>query len=247
MRLSGVHRDPKLEPLLHELAERHPADARSHAPAARVVKSGTPLVLADIDEEFLHANAVDQRHAELIRRVGTRSAVVVPLIVRDTTLGALTLSSSSPGRFRPADVELAVELGRRAALAIDNARLLRETRRAVQLRDDFLSVASHELRTPMTSLMLTVQYMLQSRAAGGICPEALGRNLDRIRHSAERLQRLGDQLLDVTRIERGRLDIEPVKLELGALVRQVVEDLKFELKRAGCPVELELGEPAWGS
>ena len=114
-------------------------------------------------------------------------------------------------------------------------------------RDDFLSVASHELRTPMTSLMLTVQYMLQSRPAGGtLTAESLGRNLDRIRHSAERLQRLSDQLLDVTRIERGRLDIEPVKLELGALVRQVVEDLRFELKRAGCSVELDIGEPAWG-
>ena len=133
VRLSGVHRDPKLEPLLHELAEQYPADAHSQAPAATVLKSGKPLVVANIDDEFLHANAVDQRHAELIRRIGTRSAVVVPLIARDTTLGALTLSSSSPERFRPADVELAVELGRRAALAIDNARLLRETRRAVQL------------------------------------------------------------------------------------------------------------------
>jgi signal transduction histidine kinase len=100
----------------------------------------------------------------------------------------------------------------------------------------------------MTSLMLTVQYMLQSRPPGGtLPPESLGKNLERIRHSAERLQRLSDQLLDVTRIERGRLDIDPVTLELGGLVQQVVEDLKFELHRAGCAVEIDVSEPAWGS
>ena len=76
-----------------------PRRSRSPAPASTVLKSGEPLLLANIDDEFLRGDAVDERHAELIRRLGTRSAVVVPLVARDTTLGALTLSSASPGRF----------------------------------------------------------------------------------------------------------------------------------------------------
>ena len=99
----------------------------------------------------MRARAVDEHHAELIARLGTRSVIVVPLVARDTTLGALSLASASPGRFGTADLEVAAEIGHRAALAIDNARLLRETQRAVRLRDDFLSVASHELRTPISS------------------------------------------------------------------------------------------------
>ena len=171
----------------------------------------------------------------------------MPLIARDTRLGALTLVSASPGHFGPADVDLAIEIGRRAALAVDNARLLRKTQQAVRLRDDFLSVASHELRTPMTTLMLGVERLLRAGAAGKqSSPESLDNILKRVGHSAERLKRLTEELLDVTRIESGRLDLNAVNVELGALVRQVVEDLKFELTAAGCPVRVDADDAVAG-
>ena len=125
VRLAGAHREPDKEPLLRELAEHYPAGAGSHAPAATVLESGKPLLLADVSDENQRGYVVDDHHGELIERLGTRSTIVVPLVARDTTLGALTLASATPGRFGPADLELATEIGRRAALAVDNARLLR--------------------------------------------------------------------------------------------------------------------------
>jgi predicted ATPase/signal transduction histidine kinase/tRNA A-37 threonylcarbamoyl transferase component Bud32 len=240
VRLAGAHRDPDKERLLREVAERYPAGAGSPAPATTVLESGVPRLLSDIDGEEVRAYAVDEHHAELIKRLGTRSAIVVPLIARDTPLGALTLAAALPRWFGPADLELASEIGRRAALAIDNARLLRETQAAVRLRDDFLSVASHELRTPVTSLMITVGRLFQARAAGKQpSPESLYTDLDRVKRNAERLRRLTDELLDVTRSEHGRLDIAPVPMDLAALACQVVENLRFELAAAGCSTRVE--------
>jgi len=247
VRLAGAHRDPGKEPLLRELAERYPAGGASPAPATAVLASGKPLLLENIGDDVRKAHIVDEHHGELIRRIGTGSAVVVPLIARDSTLGALTLASATPGWFGPADVELATEIGRRAAMTIDNARLLRETQQAVRLRDDFLSVASHELRTPITSLMITVGRLLRAGAAGKpLSPESQTGSLNRVMHSAERLQRLTDELLDVTRIQRGRLDLKPVSVDLGTLVRQVVDDLHFELLTARCSVLVDADQPATG-
>jgi predicted ATPase/signal transduction histidine kinase/tRNA A-37 threonylcarbamoyl transferase component Bud32 len=239
VRLAGAHRNPEKEADLRELAERYPADARSGAPAAAVLASGPPLLFAAIDAAFVRARAVDDRHADLVWGLGTRSLIVAPLVARDARLGALTLASATPGRFGPADVEVAAEIGRRAALAVDNARLLRETQRAVRLRDDFLSVASHELRTPLTSLMITLGRLRSRMADQQLPPEMLYGGLDRVNRSAGRLRRLTDELLDVTRIEQGRLDIRPTTVDLAALTRQVVDDLKFELVSAGCQTRID--------
>ena len=139
----------------------------------------------------------------------------MPLVARDTVLGALTLASASPRRFAAADVDVATEIGRRAALAIDNARLVRETQKAVRLRMIFLSVASHELRTPITSRTPTVERLLRSGAAGKpLSAESLYSSIKRVQHSAERLRRLTDELLDVSRLEQGRLELRPATVEL---------------------------------
>jgi signal transduction histidine kinase len=249
VRLAGAHRNQRREPLLRELAEHYPAGASSPAPASSVLASGAPLVFDDIHDDDVRAYSVDQHHAELIKRLGTRSAIVVPLVARDTCLGALTLASASPRRFEPADVEVAAEIGRRAALAIDNARLLRATQAAVQLRDDFLSVASHELRTPVTSLMMTVGRLLRARTAQTpLSQESLDGGLERMNRSTERLRRLTDELLDVTRIEQGRLDLRLASVDLGTVARQVVDDLRFELAAAACETKIDIaGAPVAGS
>jgi predicted ATPase/signal transduction histidine kinase/tRNA A-37 threonylcarbamoyl transferase component Bud32 len=248
VRLAGAHRNPNMEPLLRELAERYPAGGVSPAPASKVLTTGAPALVADMSGETLRAHVVDDHHAELVTRLGTGSVIVVPLVARETVIGALSLVSASPGRFGPADVEVAAEIGRRAALAIDNARLMRETQRAVRLRDDFLSVASHELRTPVTSLMITVGRLLRWGTADRPLPPASQQaGLERVKRNTERLRRLTDELLDVTRIEHGRLDLRPMPVDLGALARQVVDDLRFELASAGCATRIDGDEQVVGT
>ena len=171
----------------------------------------------------------------------------MPLVAREALFGALSLGSATPNRFDAADVELVIEIGRRTALAVDNARLLVETQRAVRLRDQFLSTASHELRTPITSLKLTSNRWFTGRRLAAADAAAQSRRLQRVLHSTKRLERLVNELLDVTRIEQGQAILSPAEMDLGALVRDVVEHFELDLARAGCRLSVDCPCPGAGT
>jgi signal transduction histidine kinase len=188
-----------------------------------------------LTDDEIRAKTFDEHHAELLQRLGTRSALFVPLRARDALLGALTLASAMPDRFSRADVDLAVELGRRMAMAIDNARLLEETRRALHLREEFLRVASHELRTPLASLRLSTESLLRAGELNrAVSPETLDRSLRRVLGNTARLEQLTSELLDVTRIEQGRLELERGEVELDALARETVDRLQLAAVSIEC-------------
>jgi signal transduction histidine kinase len=203
-----------------------------------VLRRGEPLLLADLPDDDIRRMCVDEEHFELIRALGTRSALVVPLIARGQTLAALTMASASPGRrYGPADLELARELSHRAALAIDNARLYRDAQRAIRLRDDFLSVASHELNTPLTSLMLSLQGLLRVPAERRLEPATVGPLFQLMARQGERLTRLVSELLDVSRIQADLLSFQFREgADLVEVVQNVVARTRPDLERAACPV-----------
>jgi signal transduction histidine kinase len=200
-----------------------------------------------LTEAQLRARCVDEHHAELVRQLGARSAVVVPLHVRNAAVGALSLVSATPDRFRRADTELALELGRRLTLAIDNARLLDKTRRALHQREEFLRIASHELRTPLASLRLTTEGLLRAaERRRAVPPEIFDRNLRRMLGNTTRLEQLTSALLDVIRIEQGRLALNLTDVALDEIVRHAVAQLEPALSAAGTPVALQCAAPVLG-
>lgn len=120
---------------------------------------------------------------------------------------------------------------------------------AVGLRDEFLSVASHELRTPLASLHLGVQSLLHMmRLPSGQAPDpaVLQRTLEVAGRQTERLSRLVNDLLDVSRLQAGRLVLEREELDLVALAREVLEHSEPQLSAADCPVAYSAGEPVVG-
>jgi signal transduction histidine kinase len=160
------------------------------------------------------------------------SAITVPLITRAGTAGSVTwLSSIARPAFGPRDLSLAQDLARRCALAIDNARLYREARSAISIRDEFLSVAAHELKTPMTSLRGYAQLLgREFEKSDAPNPERARRAAVTIQVQSDKLARLVAQLLDVSRIQSGKLVIERKTADLAALVREVVEASRNQLK-----------------
>ena len=247
-RVGGAHADPAKEPLLGELLRRYPPRWDSPHPATAVLRTGAPLLLPDRSDEDLRDSTDDEGHARLVRELGTRTTIVVALVARGQTLGAITLSSAAPGRrYGPADLELAQELAKRAAIAVDNARLYREAQDAIHLREEFLSVASHELYTPITSLMLSLEAMRPSRGrVRALDAVAMNRLLDLVSRQGRRLVRLVGDLLDVSRIETGRLALDLTEVELGSVVRDTIERLEPDLSRAGCSIELRASAPVTG-
>jgi signal transduction histidine kinase len=156
----------------------------------------------------------------------------VPLVTHAGVTGALTwVASKKRQGFEATDLDLAQHIARRCALAIDNSRLYREARAAVSIRDEFLSVAAHELKTPMTSLRGYAQLLAREFERGG------PNNADRARRAAwtiqvqsDKLARLVAQLLDVSRLQSGKLSIERKPSDLSELLREVVETARGQLK-----------------
>jgi signal transduction histidine kinase/integral membrane sensor domain MASE1 len=130
-RLGRAHRDPSKLKLLDELAERYSPGSRSPQLAAQVLRTGEPLLLPHTSDEVIRTYSADDENARLIRELGTHTAMAVPLAVRGKVIGVLSLASAAPGvQYGPTDIVFVNELGRRAAIAIENARLYADVQRA---------------------------------------------------------------------------------------------------------------------
>ncbi len=132
--LAVAHADQAKTAWAENLARRYPPapDAPRGVPA--VVRSGEPEFVPEVTDDMLAAGARDLAHLAVLRGLGLRSAMTVPLAARGRTLGAITFAAAESGRhYTPADLDLAIDLGRRAGLAVDNARLFRESQEALRL------------------------------------------------------------------------------------------------------------------
>jgi signal transduction histidine kinase len=127
-RVAAVHADPAKDEAARELARRFPPDRRGHHPVSRALRSGRPELAADVSAAALESIAPDPAHRELAHAMAYTSYLVVPLIARERTLGAISLVSAGSGRrYTPEDLPLAEDIAQRAAIAIDNARLYRQS------------------------------------------------------------------------------------------------------------------------
>lgn len=176
-------------------------------PQARVLRTGEPLLLTETTESTPGAGAV----------------MVVPLVCGGRTLGALTFVATESGRrYSAADLAVAEEVARRAAMAIENARLYAKAQRAIRTRDDFLAVVSHDLRNPLSSIVAAAALLMQTLSADGIQAQQRKR-AEIITRAAQRMLRIIGDLLDVAAIEAGRLSMTTERHAAGALLRDAVE------------------------
>jgi signal transduction histidine kinase len=157
-----------------------------------------------------------------VRAIKVRSAMLVPLVAREQTIGVIAFFTSSSRPYGTEDLRLAQELATRAALAIDNARLYREAREALQARDDVLAVVSHDLGNPLSAIRIGTSLLLRAvpeeeRGKGGWA------HLEGIRHSTEQMERLVNDLLEIKRIEAGHLALRSGLFSAATLVHETVE------------------------
>ena len=212
--LAVAHADPDKVRWAYELNKRYPPDPTAPTGVYNVLRTGTPELYTEIPQEMVEAGARDEEHLRIIRELGIKSAIVVPLIAHGRTLGALTLVASESGRrYVQADLEFAMELARRAALAVDNARLHRaesEARRAAEAanlaKTQFLAVMSHELRTPLNAIAGYAELMRMG-IRGPVTPEQQA-DLDRIKRSQRNLLSLINDVLNYAKLEAGHIDFD---------------------------------------
>ena len=237
--VASAHVDARKEAILHFVGERYRFVADNpHSPMARALHAGEPVLLPQVSRADGEAVTSDPALLDAFDRLAPRSLLVLPLSARGQRLGVMLLSmAADSGRgYGEEDVVLGRELAYRAALAIDNARLYTQAETANRAKDQFLAVLSHELRTPITPVLMTALRLGQDPDL----PERLRDEVERIRRNAELQAKLIDDLLDLTRVTQGKVQLHFEAVDVHALVHQAVQVFcasNIQRKRLRCSVE----------
>ena len=239
-----AHADNDIRDRIVALRRRIPLRIDDPGVAAVVARTGEASLFESIPEPLIVGGAQDAEHLDLMREMRIRSLVAVPVAARGQIFGTMTLASREDRHYGDADLEMVSQLGLRTGMAIDNARLYRQAVQAVNIRDEFLSIAGHELRTPLTPILLESQIL--SRLAQVPDIDKVRLRADKLWRNAERMGKLIDELLDVSRISDGRLRLFLQECDLRDVVEDVIGRTADEAARADTEIRLELGDPAPG-
>ena len=258
-RLAARHVDPERQALLERLPQRYPQARRQNGGAFHAALSGSAVFLPRVSEGDLGAAAHDSEHLVLLRELHSASCIIAPLRVEGRVLGVLVLATALPEEPQTAlrlldqrDFELALALADRVALAIHHASLYREAmdarrdaERASRTKDEFLAMLGHELRNPLAPIATALQLM-KLRA-----PHVLERERAVLERQVKHLVTLVSDLLDVSRIARGKLELQCEAVDLAdvlgtalELAGPLIEQRRHELQ-VDVPRELYVyGDPA---
>jgi PAS domain S-box-containing protein len=231
------HVDPSLHDAVRLLKTYNPPLDLGYGPPA-VIRTGKSEVVNELPPEELAKRGNDEAYRDVIRRFGTQSYMVVPLIARSGTIGAVTVSSSRQNRYDTADLELAQLFARRVALAIENAQFHTAAIEANRAKDEFLATVSHELRTPMTATLGWVRML----TIGSLDEETMQLAMDSIDRSTRAQARLIEDILDVSSIISGKFRLEIAPVDLHAVITNAIETLRpaATAKQISIDVDLDL-------
>jgi PAS domain S-box len=214
-----AHIDPQKAAEIERSRIEHPIDYTGDHPVARVIRSRTPLVLNGSDEEAREALS---QSSDIF--VDPPSAgIVYPLLARDQLLGVIGFYREK-STYDDNDVFLTGEIARRAAIALDNARLHDQVRTGIRARDDMIGIVSHDLRNPVNAVKMLTGVML-SRDRVDHLSEDMIEYATIIRQAAEQMDALIRDLLDVTRVEAGRLSVDPHPVDTEELLSDALRTL----------------------
>lgn len=234
-----AHSDPQKVALLWQIDRRAPVDPQARHGVAKVLRAGKSKVYANIPDSVLSTVAPDAELLEMLREEGSLSAMCVPLIARGRTLGAISLLCGDGGRgFGAADLAVVEDLARDAAVAIDNARLYGEAQEANRMKDEFLRTLSHELRTPMNSILGWAQMLRQRQLSS----EKMAVGLETIERNSRLLTQTIEDLLEVSRIVSGNVCLRRRPVDLVRAIESAAAAVRADAEGKGIELAIVIGE-----
>ena len=246
-RLAVAHADPERESVARALQENYPADLERDGALLRVVRTGAkPPLVPEIGDADLATAARDAKHLELLRTMAPRSIVIVPLRGAGV-VGVMTFAFAESGRhYSSDDVELALGLADRAALAVDNARLFAAVQTALHTRDEFLGAAAHDLKNPLAAIKVQAQLLHRQASRGETMQSTDARTrAQRIDQTASRAAAQVDELLDIARLQLGPLELDRGTVDLARLAREAVAEVQAATEQHALHIDV-FDEPLVG-
>lgn len=217
LRLARVaHADPEKAGLTREIEARA---LDSDQPCFGRLAEGTSTLLAEVSASDLVSMAAGEAHLALLRALDPRSMLAVPLRAQGDLRGTLCLAACGQGRpYDAADLRFAEVIAARVAQALHNAWQLHAAERAVRMRDEVLGVVAHDLRNPLNIITMAANTLAQR-----LDDAPSQKSIARVLRSAQRANRLIQDLLDISAIEAGRFSVEKRPVEMADVVLAAIE------------------------
>ncbi len=229
-RVAVAHADPARVELAHDLHRRYPPDPTAPIGVWNVLRSGKPELLPDIPDALLVESVKDQEMLRLLRELGLKSYMGVPLTLRGKPFGVLTFVAAESGRrFGSDDLRVAEDLAHRASIAIENARLYAELKDADRQKNEWIAMLAHELRNPLAPIRNALHVMKMPGAKSEAVEHARQVSERQVQH----MVRLVDDLLDVSRIMRGKIELRKEVVDLASVVARGVETAQPKIDAQG--------------
>lgn len=231
------HVNPELTAPACELHKKYLSEGDHTVGSMKVFRTGVPEVHDNLPDSYLEKfDEVDS-----LAKFSAKSLMIVPMAAKNKVVGTIIFASQSPKAYRDHYVEFALELGRRIALAYENSRLYALSQQAIEIRNDFLSIASHELNTPITSLKLQLQMTkkaLELADEGALPVERFRKSVDASCKQVDRLINLVQVLLDVSRIQSGKLNFRFQDLSLKDMFTELMDRFREIIDSSGCTLKV---------
>jgi PAS domain S-box-containing protein len=242
-RVAVQARQPERAEAALEMLRRYPIDLDADHGAGRVLRTGEPELLPVVADFVGRAGTTVRTRAAILDRLGLRSFMAVPMWSRGRLVGTLDFGITGTGRtFTAEDLAVAMELGRRCALAIENARLHQRARDAVRAREHMLAVVSHDLRNPLGAIRMAARSAAKCGEEDGA--PRVRRAAATIARSCDRMQRLIDDLVDLARVDAGHLSIARADCAARPLALDAIDAVALLAAEAGVRLECDVGADA---
>lgn len=220
------HSDPNKVKWAWELQKRFPPDENVKQGPYEVIRTGKPELIRNITEEMLEETVKNPEQIEIIKSLGMKSFTCVPIVSRGQTVGTITLviSDESKRRYDEDDLNLALELGARVGVAVENAKLYRDSQAVNRLKDEFLANLSHELRTPMNVILGHSEILKNERHE--MSDEELKASVEAIERNAKAQTAIISDLLDVSSIITGKVTYKPEDMNPSEVIGKILDGLR---------------------
>jgi PAS domain S-box-containing protein len=231
------HTDSEQKTILRRLKKRLPNTFGSGSLVGNVLRHGKPRMVADAVNPFEYAEPLTPEDRDLLCGLDSQSMICVPLATHRVTFGAITFVLSGTSRkYCAEDLEAAQDFAQRASIAIENSRLYEEVKEADRRKDEFLATLAHELRNPLAP----VRNALEIARTPGVDEQVADKALTVIDRQVDHMVRLVDDLLDLSRLMRGKIQLRPERLLLKDVIARSIETARPLIDAHGHKLEVSV-------